>query len=169
MHYLRQNKVFCSVTLIAQDGNGSFSSYGELSNQVTKINYGSGKIANRMVIGSNQTIYIYQNLSEDYYNIISAFAVLASRSMAYKPRYMTIGTGYYAVHPLYFNISLGDKFQIKNYAAETSMAKTTQYATAINGTLIAGSTTRHTNKGYNLDSGRIALKLAETVIKALLT
>lgn len=145
-------------------GNGSFSSYDELGNQVTKQSYGSGAIVNRMIIGSNQTAYIYQNLSEDYYNISSAFAVLASRSTAYKPHCMTIGTGYYAANPLYFNISLGDKFQIKNYAAETSMAKATQYATAINGTLIAGSTTKHSNKGYNFDSGKVAMKLAEAVI-----
>jgi hypothetical protein len=146
------------------NGNGSFSSYDELSNLVKKTCYGSGTIANRMMMGSNQALYIYQNLSENYYNISSAFAVLASHNMVYKPRSMTIGTGYYAANPLYFNISLGDKFQIKNYAAETSMAKNTQYVTAINGTLIAGSTTKYSNKGYNFASGRIALNLAEAVI-----
>jgi hypothetical protein len=146
------------------NGKGSFSSYNELGSQIKKTGYGSGVLANKMVIGSNQTSYIYRNLSEDYYSISSALAVLASRNMAYKPQSMIIGTGFYAAHPLYFNMSLSDKFQIKNYASETSMAKTTQYATAINGTLIAGSTTKHSNRGYNFDSGKVAMKLAEAVI-----
>jgi hypothetical protein len=146
------------------NGTGSFSSYNELGSQIKKTGYGSGTIANKMIIRSNQTSYIYQNLSDDYYDIRSAFAVSVGRSMAYKSRYIAIGTGYYAAHPLYFNISLCDKFQIENYASETSMAKTTHYATAIKGTLIAGSTTRHSDKRYDFDSGKVAMKLAEAVI-----
>jgi hypothetical protein len=141
------------------NGTGSFSSYNELGNQIKKTGYGSGTIENRMIIGSNQTTYVDQ----DSYLISSAFAALANSNITYEPHTMTIGTGHYVANPLHVNTRLGDKFQIKNYASETSMVQETNYAATIRKFIKAGATTKHSNKGYNFDSGSIAMRLSGTI------
>ena len=52
--------------------------------------------------------------------------------MVYGPQNISIGNGYYAIHPVNFNSLLGEMTQIKNYASKTSMGQEINYAHAIN-------------------------------------
>ena len=135
------------------NGVGNFASYQKLVEQgphsdarllerladvsIQRMDHGSGSIERAMIIRSDKTIN--KNVSPDYdydyeYSLVNA---LVSSNLVYAPQIVSIGTGYYAAHPVNFNSLLGDRTEIKNHASETSMDQETTYARAIKEDLAA--------------------------------
>lgn len=133
-------------------GVGNFASYDKLNEQgqhsdarllgeiayipIQRMDHGSGMIEREMILHSDNTINT--NVSPDYNYGYSLAKALVSSNLVYGPQQVSIGTGYYAAHPVTFNSLLGDKTEIKNYASETSMDQETLYARAIKEDLQAG-------------------------------
>ena len=100
-----------------------------------KMNHGSGSIERESIITSNESTK--SQITPDVIYAFGLIAALDNNSMVYEPQTMSIGTGYYANHPMNFNSLLGDKIQIKNYASKTSMGQEINYAHGINMDLVA--------------------------------
>ena len=101
-----------------------------------RMDHGSGLIEREMIIRSDSTKN--QNVSPDYNYEYSLVNALVSSNLVDGPQVVSIGTGYYAAHPVNFNSLLGDRTEIKNHASETSMDHETTYARAIKEDLITG-------------------------------
>jgi hypothetical protein len=131
-------------------GYGNFGSYNKIAAQgphadariqnrladvdLKKMGHGSGSIERETIISSTESSTIQIEPDTTYaYGLIAA---LDNNSEVYEPQTMSIGNGYYAVHPVNFNSLIGDKTQIKNFASQTSMSQEIDYAHAINMDLV---------------------------------
>lgn len=134
-------------------GNGNFASYNKIISEgphsdarltsrladvyLQKLSHGSGSIERESLITSTEL-----TRTEASPNMIYAYgltAALDNNSMVYGSQTISIGSGYYAAHPVKFNSLLGDRTQIKNYASKTSMGYEINYAHAINRDLVASA------------------------------
>lgn len=119
---------------------------------LSKKSHGSGSIERDSIIISNQS-----NNIQICPNMIFAFGLVATlddHSMVYGPYNMTIGTGYYASHPVTYSSLLGDKTQIKNYASKTYMSHEINYAHGINMDQIASVEDDYLDTGVAKSLGR---------------
>lgn len=144
-------------------GHGSFAGYNNLiyerQEQIKRTDSGSGAIYRDWSIGSYRSFYA----DPDSYNFLLSFGILANSIMYYAPQTMTVGTGYYASHPVQFDSRLGDRIETKNYPAETSMIHEIEYAAAIREKLRSGTTTVHQYSTNTTDIGTSYISLSENV------
>lgn len=132
-------------------GHGNFASNNKITAQgphadarvhsrladvyLKKMNHGSGSIERESIITSTESTR--NQIDPDVIYAYGLIAILDNNSMVYEPQTMSIGSGYYAIHPVNFNSLLGEKAQIKNYASKTSIGHEIDYAHAINMELVA--------------------------------
>lgn len=145
-----------SLTLAIEQsvkGDGFYSNYqyikmdnvlepfGVNSNGVQAKNYahGSGRLDSESglsAVSSNSTIGADDHAQiMDYQEAFSSIQMNEDNKMAYSPTTMSVGSGFYAVHPIKFNSLLKEENWIKNRAGGNSMQNVIEYAHALDKTL----------------------------------
>ena len=136
---LKENKNMTFDESQKVNGIGFFSTYeyalmpNALGKGVESKNkvHGSGRIEAESQIYGNNNNLVWINLNDDFVMedfLPSAYELIANstihmkenNNMTYNPMAMTIGTRYYAAHPIAFNSLLTDKTWIKNYGGLAS-------------------------------------------------
>ena len=157
---------FASFNKIVRQGPHSdariLSRLADISFQ--RMDHGSGQIERDMIIRSDKQTS--QNISPDYNYEYSLANALVSSNLVFSPQVVSIGTGYYADHPVKFNSLLGEKTEIKNHASETSMSLETISARAIKKELEARVEDDHYDAEWlpSVGLGNSQLNINESVV-----
>ena len=122
-----------------------------------KKKHGSGSLEKESIIISNGSTK--KHISSPMIYAFGLIAALDDHSMIYGPHTMSVGSGYYSTHPVYFDSLLSDKTQIKNYASKTSIGHEINYAQGINMFQLASVEDAYLDMGDIQGLGRTLMNL----------
>lgn len=116
--------------IVSQGPHADARVYSRLAEvALQKKDHGSGSIEKESIIKYTESTK--SQVDPDAIYAYGLIAALGNSNMVYGPQNISIGNGYYAIHPVNFNSLLGGMTQIKNYASKTSMGQEINYARAI--------------------------------------
>ncbi|OPY52805.1 MAG: hypothetical protein A4E49_01758 [Methanosaeta sp. PtaU1.Bin112] len=105
--------------------------------EVFDYSHGSGSIDTESVLSAEKSDYTNYGVAKsdeyepDYAEALSCIQLKEDNAMTYSPITISVGTGFYASMPLYFNSLIKEKSWLKNRGSATVMHHEVEYAHAL--------------------------------------